>query len=706
MAGNVVGSLRVLLGLDAAEFTAGLTKADYQAQKFARAMREEIGSSVKDVVKIIGGLEIGRQLYENTKAIINEAASLNDLADATGSSVESLSRLNNQARIAGTDLGTLQGALLKLSQGMAGADEESTKTKDALRILGITTKDPVEALQQAAVKLNGYADGVNKVGLSVALFGKQGAAFTATLKDIAELQDVGATVSAKQAAEAENLQKQFARLSVEATAFKNAVLSDLVPALQSMIFQFTEGQRIAGGFLQALNLFGQIRVGDLPGEIARVSAALEDARVKSARFGGAFGQDAIANFEKQLQYLRSLLQRQAAVLSIRPEDTNVRDQLMLRKPEAPNPPGDNKKAAAIKEQTSETDRYIQSLLGQLQATLELSEVEKAQAIIYGLERNALSGLSEARRAEILDIAQQLDYAKEKKRVDDENKKNTEAAARERERYLDVSRRSSETAQREVDAIRDSVEATREQIIEITQGRDALAAYIAAKREKVAVEKEDMAATLEAVGEVDLAQRYRDAAAALRELNGASAGLRIADDIRKQAEAVMYLKGQAFDAVSRPIEDLIINGGKASDVLKQLERNLVAFITNQAFLGIKNFATGAPGGGDLFSMIFGKSGGGGFDVGQFLTLLGQGVGFMAGGGVSSGGLTVVGERGPEIVDLEAGARVYNAGDTQRMLGGSSVTVQQHFHVQGQVDSRTARNMAREAAGAVAAARGRG
>jgi hypothetical protein len=42
----------------------------------------------------------------------------------------------------------------------------------------------------------------------------------------------------------------------------------------------------------------------------------------------------------------------------------------------------------------------------------------------------------------------------------------------------------------------------------------------------------------------------------------------------------------------------------------------------------------------------------------------------------------------------------------MLGGGSVTVNQHFNVQGQVDPRTARQMAREAAGAVNAVRARG
>lgn len=712
MAGNIVGSLRVLLGLDAAEFTAGLTKADYQAQKFARAMREEIGSSVRDVVKIIGGLEIGRQIYENTKAIISEAASLNDLADATGSSVESLSRLNNQAKIAGTDFATLQAAVLKLGTNMAGADEESTKAKEALRSLGITAKEPAEALQQIAVKLNTYADGVNKLGLLAAIFGaKLGPQMAATLKDIAELQDVGATQTAKQAAEAENLQKVWARLGVESQTFKNAILDSVVPALTTLIQTFNDTRKASDSFgvglTSTLGLLG--RSGSDAQQLAQLTDQIGKLKKELAQETPFKGLDNVRKFfdERLLSDLEA--QRAAVEQRIRRSSRSQIEKdvagVFGPKPEAPNPPAAGG-ARTIREQASETERYVQALLSQLQTTLDLSEVEKAQAVIYGLERNALSGLTEARRAEILDIAEQLDQAKEKKRVDDENKKNAETAARERERYLEMSRRSVETAQREVDSIRDSVEATREQIIEITQGREALDAYKAAKREKIALEYEDKAATAAAVGETDLAQKYRDAAVAIRELNAASSGLRIADDIRKQVEAIQNLKGQAFDAVSQPIADLIVNGGKASDVLKQLERNLVAFITNQAFLGIKNFALGGPGGGDLFSILLGSlgfgGGGGGAGIGGFSSAL---AGFV-GGGTPSAGFAVVGENGPEVVQFSGRERVYSNADSQAMLGGSSVTVQQHFHVTGQVDSRTARQMAREASAAVSMARGRG
>jgi hypothetical protein len=104
-------------------------------------------------------------------------------------------------------------------------------------------------------------------------------------------------------------------------------------------------------------------------------------------------------------------------------------------------------------------------------------------------------------------------------------------------------------------------------------------------------------------------------------------------------------------------------------------------------------------------LFGGGGGAGPGVGLPSGLIPSG-GMMASGGLARGGLTLVGEEGPEIVDMNAGARVYSNADSKKMFGGGSVTVNQHFNVQGQVDPRTARQMAREAAGAVNAVRARG
>ena len=56
-------------------------------------------------------------------------------------------------------------------------------------------------------------------------------------------------------------------------------------------------------------------------------------------------------------------------------------------------------------------------------------------------------------------------------------------------------------------------------------------------------------------------------------------------------------------------------------------------------------------------------------------------FMANGGLSKGGLTVVGGRGPELVRLPSGSRVHSNSESKRMMsgGGHNITV----NVQGRI-----------------------
>ena len=65
-------------------------------------------------------------------------------------------------------------------------------------------------------------------------------------------------------------------------------------------------------------------------------------------------------------------------------------------------------------------------------------------------------------------------------------------------------------------------------------------------------------------------------------------------------------------------------------------------------------------------------------GGAFTKAGNAIAKMASGGVSSGGLTLVGERGPELVRLPSGSRVHSNAESRRM-GGSNISV----HVNGRV-----------------------
>lgn len=56
---------------------------------------------------------------------------------------------------------------------------------------------------------------------------------------------------------------------------------------------------------------------------------------------------------------------------------------------------------------------------------------------------------------------------------------------------------------------------------------------------------------------------------------------------------------------------------------------------------------------------------------FLSRFGDKIPFMANGGISQGGMTVVGERGPELVSLPKGSRVHSNSASKKMVNGTTI-----------------------------------
>ncbi|HXF62562.1 MAG TPA: hypothetical protein VNK95_13155, partial [Caldilineaceae bacterium] len=59
------------------------------------------------------------------------------------------------------------------------------------------------------------------------------------------------------------------------------------------------------------------------------------------------------------------------------------------------------------------------------------------------------------------------------------------------------------------------------------------------------------------------------------------------------------------------------------------------------------------------------------------------GFAAGTAFAPGGLALVGERGPELIELPRGARVYDAAETRQMMG-EGLRMENHYHLYNDLD----------------------
>lgn len=260
---------------------------------------------------------------------------LNDAADATGASVESLSKLENVARRNGAGIELVETAVLKMNKALSATDEEGKGAARIIKALGLSADellraDPAIAVQKMAIAFQGFANDGTRARAVQEFFGKTVAEVAPFLKDLAEAGELNATVTARQAEEAEKFNKSLYALQTNAGNLGRAIASDMLPAINRAIEQMAEGTRIAGGFLNALRVFGTSSLnmdnaGQKIREFTDELAALQAQRDRYAESGPtnsldeALTRTVVAPLDRQIADLKAkiefakVLQRQAAL---------------------------------------------------------------------------------------------------------------------------------------------------------------------------------------------------------------------------------------------------------------------------------------------------------------------------------------------------------------------------------------------------------
>ena len=104
-----LGQLVVSLTAETAQFKEALSKAAYETDRAMKKI-ESSTSFVSTAFKTLLTAGVVAQVTSGVNSIIDSMARLDDMAEATGASVENLSALANQAKISGLELGSLEGA--------------------------------------------------------------------------------------------------------------------------------------------------------------------------------------------------------------------------------------------------------------------------------------------------------------------------------------------------------------------------------------------------------------------------------------------------------------------------------------------------------------------------------------------------------------------------------------------------------------------
>jgi hypothetical protein len=310
-------------------------------QDAATTLLDKMGVSanfLRSVLLQLGGVLSVAAITQWAAGVVSAASALDDLAEATGSSVESLSQLANIAKVSGVSFDTIDAAIKKLAVGLAGTDEESTKAGKALALMGIQARDPAEALKEVALKFQTYADGANKAALANAIWKGSGASMISVLKDIAENQGIASTVTAQQAKAAEDLEKSWRRLGVESVTLKNALLDNIVPALTTTITSFNLARAAGMGFFAALKNAGnydlvgtQKRILEIESEIRKNEKAVQDYAARGMKAPQDTIQKKVDELKKESAFLQSVLNTLVDKMPDRtPQDA---------RPDAPKLPG-------------------------------------------------------------------------------------------------------------------------------------------------------------------------------------------------------------------------------------------------------------------------------------------------------------------------------------------------------------------------------
>lgn len=544
---------------------------------------------------------------------------LKDLSEASGSSIENVSRLTSIAERAGIGFGTTSAALLKFNQALNAANGNSPAAQVierlGLSVAELRKQDPAEALVSVAQGLERFADNGDRARAQALLFGEGVGRIAPLLKELNGGLASGAALSSQQAEAYDALAKSSAKLT---TQLQELGVRAAGPAVSSLgrFFELADKAKAAGfnGFFGAALAFNTTeldRLGNLNERLTQlavryreVSSLAEGVR-NAGRAVPKELESELASLERREKFLRALQKERgggrgegpgaAAAESIGAFDT-----------------------AGIRAVKSAADDYVQSLRDQLLATRNLGAEEQARIAI---NRGLFGVIDQGLKSQAIALARALDVRRADLRVEEEAN-----ALREEGKRLALSLRT------ELEQLSDQRQ--RADLLE-SKGLISLNTWLRAYGKGV----DEIGRSL---AELKM-PNFVELAAPLQQVSefAAQAARNIQDALGDST--LQVIKGNA-DSI----------GAIWKDLLQRMAAQAIAAQLGQALFG--NFGkTGEFGGlvGAIGSSIFG--------------------GARANGGpVMAGRAYLVGERGPEvIVPQSAGTVVPNGA-----IGGLSVVNQYH------------------------------
>lgn len=263
MAIGVVGALRVVLGMDIAEFSEGAKKAGSSLSNLA----DQFGITEKrmktaGLLMAAGFAAASAAIVVGMKRAINAADDLSKLSQKIGVPIEQLSSLAYAAQLADVPIEGLATGLKKLSINMQQTASGDTGTAaKAFKALGVSVTEANGALrpsslvlQDIAEKFSHLQDGAGKTALAVQIFGKQGSELIPLLNmggaGLAEMTEraekMGLVLTAETGRAAEEFNDRLEDISMGLRGLWTQISARLLPIVNDMTEAFAQWIRGSG----------------------------------------------------------------------------------------------------------------------------------------------------------------------------------------------------------------------------------------------------------------------------------------------------------------------------------------------------------------------------------------------------------------------------------------------------------------------------
>lgn len=229
-----IAKLSIDLEARLTKLEAGLKQAESLAEKSAGKIRGSFSALTMMFTGLAGAMSVGA-LKGAFDKYVEGAATMRRLAIVTGTTTEKISGLAGVARLSGTEIDQVQAAMVRLSAGLAKANDETKGMGAAFSALQIDPQklramDTADALQTVAKSFAQIEEGSSKTALAVAIFGRAGAEILPYLQELATSGSLVAKVTTEQGDAARDYQRALRQLDAAQGAIAKTIAADLVPA--------------------------------------------------------------------------------------------------------------------------------------------------------------------------------------------------------------------------------------------------------------------------------------------------------------------------------------------------------------------------------------------------------------------------------------------------------------------------------------------